>query len=646
MKKSLLLSLIPVLFLASCGPKEVKYSITYSTGSNYTLDGPTEVVQGKEFDFTLVYTVGYTGELSVTGASYQETEDSYHVYDIKSNVSIDVNNVRKIKFNVNKPTSEHFTVNGDNQVDYGDDYTFTVTYETGYKGVVKVNDEELEPVDNVYTVPAVKQDLTISVEASLKQITIVKPSDEGKKFKFTGESKVNYGFDYVFTVEFDEGYTGSVKANDTVLTPAGDGKTYTVAKVKFITTITVDVNFVVTAPATSDDYTFVGAEGGIIGQDYTFTVMFEEYKSGTVNINDNPAQGVDGTYTVTAVSENLVITVTDVKTNVLVLDENNVLSAYCTESSNTTSRVDYNKNLAVKGTLNDSVFGAIDFEVYNFQYQGGNFGAWRGKNIDRYIRNLSPINGLGSIKVSQANLTLDLGIKIDEEIIYVENGIALTQNTAYNITGEYCYFRINYVGDWAALKKVEIYFRDNVVEQQYTKSTWLNRHSIGTDPAKGEITNMCKKTCDNNGDPITDGATLGMSNIDSDHKWNDGTINGQYINTQRRTDETYTWDMPYRNFSGKDAAMIMFKVSGANFELSLGGNKVFKSYKASEFKVIVYQGKLYCDGNYIYTLTEGQNKGQEVMGVSLYVKDSYKTGIANSYAWFGMSSYFAYQVNA
>lgn len=143
----------------------------------------------------------------------------------------------------------------------------------------------------------------------------------GEGYTLTGETTVEDGKDYSFTVTIADDYEMEdnfvVKANGETLT-AGESGSYTVENVTADLTITVEG--VVKKQAAShavtltpgEGYTLTGEATAEDGKDYTFTVTVSEgYDAANmvVKVNGEEVTAVDGIYTVEKVSSDLTITV-------------------------------------------------------------------------------------------------------------------------------------------------------------------------------------------------------------------------------------------------------------------------------------------------------------------------------------------------
>ena len=143
----------------------------------------------------------------------------------------------------------------------------------------------------------------------------------GDGYTLTGETTVEDGKDYSFTVTIADDYEMEdnfvVKANGETLT-AGESGSYTVENVTADLTITVEgvvkkqaAGHAVTLTP-GEGYTLTGEATAEDGKDYTFTVTVSEgYDAANmvVKVNGGEVTAVDGIYTVEKVSSDLTITV-------------------------------------------------------------------------------------------------------------------------------------------------------------------------------------------------------------------------------------------------------------------------------------------------------------------------------------------------
>lgn len=148
--------------------------------------------------------------------------------------------------------------------------------------------------------------------------TVTAPSGEG--FTFTGKDSAYKDSAYSFQIAVNEGYDGSnmvVKVNGDPV--EGDNGTYTVASVPGELVITVEGVVAkevcnITTPV-GEGFTFTGAETVYKGESYTFKIAVDnayDASNMAVKAGETELTGNNGTYTIEAVDEDTVISVTGI----------------------------------------------------------------------------------------------------------------------------------------------------------------------------------------------------------------------------------------------------------------------------------------------------------------------------------------------
>ncbi len=191
---------------------------------------------------------------------------------------------------------------------------------------------------------------------------------EGEGFTFDGALEASKDRNYSFKIIIDEGYDGSamvVKVNGNEIS-ASNGK-YTVPSVSEELVITVKgivkkEVLTITKP-TGDGFTVTGADTVYKNEDYTFTISVNEAFDSSdmvVKANEKVLVGNNGKYTISAVSENIVITVEGVVaktiyTVTLTEGEGYTLSGQATSYAN--------EPYTFTVTVDDSIYWADKIEV-------------------------------------------------------------------------------------------------------------------------------------------------------------------------------------------------------------------------------------------------------------------------------------------
>lgn len=308
------------------------FGVTLAEGEGYELHGAATVYGGRDYSFTLTLAgEAYEGSVPVVKANDEvltEADGKYTVTNVSSALNIMVEGVAKRTFAVSIPSGDGYTVTGESEATYGEDYSFTVAKNAGYEQsalTVKVNGEAITEENGKYTVKNVKTVLNITVEGAAKnQYAVTLPSSVA--YTIAGAEKALHGEEYSFTLEVKDGYDTAnltVKANGALLTVGADGRTYTVENVTGALEITVEGlnirTYAVTLTA-GEGYALSGSATAEHGADYTFTLTLNEgYSKSSPIVKANGAAltvAADGkTYTVKNVTAALEITVEGITIN-------------------------------------------------------------------------------------------------------------------------------------------------------------------------------------------------------------------------------------------------------------------------------------------------------------------------------------------
>ncbi len=348
-KLLLVLAASSLFALASCGQQDVSsssvdskeptssvssqqvktyYAVTLTTGEHYTIEAVSgynaaKVEKGKEFKFKVVAKEGYSlvsvkaGNTTLTGK-----DGVYTLTNIQANTTITVEVALK-SFKVHF-AGEHFTATpygefNPEDVKYGADYKFTIAVEEHYLlKSVKVGENALTAVDNVYTIANIMEDKTVTVATEIENFAITYEVTNATITAMEGHNKdkVDYGADFKFKVTPDEHYhVASVKVGETTLTPDAEGA-YTLSKVVGATTIkavaekdTFKVNFA-GEHFTATAHTGFNKDDVKYGDNFKFTVTPEEhYHIVSVKVGETTLTAEDGVYTLTSVEANQTVTV-------------------------------------------------------------------------------------------------------------------------------------------------------------------------------------------------------------------------------------------------------------------------------------------------------------------------------------------------
>ena len=315
---------------SSVSSQQVKtyYAVTLTTGEHYTIEAVSgytanKVEKGKEFKFKVVAKEGYNlisvkaGNTTLTGK-----DGVYTITNIQANTTITVEVALK-SFKVHF-AGEHFTATpygefNPEDVKYGADYKFTIAVEDHYLlKSVKVGENALTAVDNVYTIANIMEDKTVAVATEIENFAITYEVTNATITAMEGynKDKVDYGADFKFKVTPDEHYhVASVQVGETLLTPDAEG-VYTLSKVGGATTIKAvaekdafKVNFA-GEHFTAAAHTGFNKDDVKYGDSFKFTVTPEEhYHIVSVKVGETTLTAEDGVYTLTSVEANQTVTV-------------------------------------------------------------------------------------------------------------------------------------------------------------------------------------------------------------------------------------------------------------------------------------------------------------------------------------------------
>lgn len=315
---------------SSVSSQQVKtyYAVTLTTGEHYTIEAVSgynaaKVEKGKEFKFKVVAKEGYNlVSVKAGNTTLTDKDGVYTLTNIQANTTITVEVALK-SFKVHF-VGEHVTATpygefNPEDVKYGADYKFTIAVEEHYLlKSVKVGENALAAVDNVYTIANIMEDKTVTVATEIENFAITYEVTNATITAMEGynKDKVNYGADFKFKVTPDEHYhVASVKVGETTLTPDAEG-VYTLSKVAGATTIKAvaekdafKVNFA-GEHFTATAHTGFDKDDVKYGDSFKFTVTPEEhYHIVSVKVGETTLTAEDGVYTLTRVEANQTVTV-------------------------------------------------------------------------------------------------------------------------------------------------------------------------------------------------------------------------------------------------------------------------------------------------------------------------------------------------
>ena len=148
-------------------------NVTLPSGEGYTVSGEATAVSGDSYRFTLTLSEGYTKSaafVKVNGELVTGANGVYTVENVQQDLVITVENIALNTYTVTKPEGEDYTFSGADSVTHGESYTFSVTAKDPKNAfVVLVNGSLVTGTNGDYTVKNVKEDLVITVQATMPE---------------------------------------------------------------------------------------------------------------------------------------------------------------------------------------------------------------------------------------------------------------------------------------------------------------------------------------------------------------------------------------------------------------------------------------------------------------------------------------------
>ena len=206
--------------------------------------------------------------------------------------------------------------------------TATIVADEGYSiKSVKLGDATLEPVEGVYTLPALTADVTLTITVEQIMVNLTIAAFEHATLTVTGQGvlpagtyPVPYGYTTTATLAADEGWNiKSVKLGAEELV-AVEG-VYTLPAIKADATLTIEVEqIMVNLTVAAFEHATLTVEGvGVTvagtypvpyGYTTTATIAVEEgYKLTSVKLGEEELIPVEGVYTIPALTEDAVVTI-------------------------------------------------------------------------------------------------------------------------------------------------------------------------------------------------------------------------------------------------------------------------------------------------------------------------------------------------
>ncbi len=231
---------------------------------------------------------------------------------------------KPVEYSVTVQKGEGYKITANSVVEVGADLTFDVEFDVNFdksQAKVMASGQEVVVENGRYTVKNVSSDVTLSVVGLVRKSysVLLMPTDG---VILTGDSSVQIGGDYSFTVALENGVTKGedfvVKANGVALTSNTD--TYTLSAVDkdvIITVSGVNVSYYTVSGLQGEGYTVsVSADKVMQGKELSFAVNIDEaYEKSaeySVSVVGGELTEENGKYCVKNVQSNVAISVSGI----------------------------------------------------------------------------------------------------------------------------------------------------------------------------------------------------------------------------------------------------------------------------------------------------------------------------------------------
>lgn len=258
----------------------------------------------------------YTWSTNETAQSITIDSNGNYCVTVTDNNNCSVSecsNITLPDIDINISNAEHGSINGENTVAFGEDYTFTVIPDVCYEiGAVMVNGSEVAlDANNSYTIQNVTTEQTINATFTQISYTITASAGNGGTISNVGSTSVNCGDDITYTITPDEGYMISdIEVDGQSI---GTESSYSFTNVTSDHTISAtfeiipagEVVIVVNADTEGGSVSPTGTQTITEGEDFTFTVTPDDcYEIGIVTVNGNEVSlDENNSYTIANVTE-------------------------------------------------------------------------------------------------------------------------------------------------------------------------------------------------------------------------------------------------------------------------------------------------------------------------------------------------------
>lgn len=280
------------------------HSLTFVNGEGYSFEGPSKIKEGEEVIFLLIYQDGFEGGevTSTSGNVVKKDEGTYVLSGVKENATISASGVAVRTLKISFPSGAHYAITGEASSPYGLPYSFSVAFDLGYTGIVKLNGETIELAsDGSYCVPVLRHDLYLTIENVIySTFHLSLPEGEGYLLS-SNKEEVLHGEEVQFTFTVKEDYLGGVVYVDgeEVLRGSGSFVLPRLTKNPNIEVKKIDRLFTLNY-SSSPEYSITGPASAHLGEEVKLSVTFTSdaiggrVKAGDLVLEKNE----DGTYSI------------------------------------------------------------------------------------------------------------------------------------------------------------------------------------------------------------------------------------------------------------------------------------------------------------------------------------------------------------
>ena len=296
-----------------------RYDVTINAanGGSISPNGTQSVSEGNNFTFHVTPDECYEiGTVTVNGSAVTLDENNaYTIQNVTAEQTINAT-FNQISYSITASTGNGGTIDADNSVYCGENFTFTVTPDACYEiGNVTVNGTTITlNANNQYTINNVTANQTVNVTFAPISYTIAATAGNGGSISPAGNTSVTCGGNQTFAIAANNGY----RIVDVTVDGQSQGaiESYTFSNVTADHTITATfiavLNINIDADAEGGSVSPTGTQTLDAGESFTFTVTPEPcYEIGSVTVNGTAVTlNANNQYTITNITADQNINVT------------------------------------------------------------------------------------------------------------------------------------------------------------------------------------------------------------------------------------------------------------------------------------------------------------------------------------------------